>query len=77
MYIGNFNDNRALNALLKIASNSEENQIILDACGESIAQIWVKRNFFDIGAYNKLQPVAQYEAKMYIKMNKPEWFKNF
>ncbi len=48
MDIGNYTDVHALNALIKIASNPNENQFILDACGESIAQIWVKHNQFDM-----------------------------
>jgi hypothetical protein len=75
MDIGDFDDHRALNALMKIAANPAENEIILDACGESLAQIWVKRNFFDIKAYNQLQPQAQHVAKAYIKTNRPEWLK--
>ena len=73
MDIGDYDDDRVVKALIKIASNPQENRIIRDACGESIAQIWIHRNNFNNRAYQKLQPDAQHIAKMYIYANKPEW----
>jgi hypothetical protein len=73
MDIGEFNDDRAINALLQIAIDPNENETILDACGESIAQIWTKRNQFNVEAYKSFRPCAQEAIKMYIKYNKPEW----
>ena len=75
MDIGAYNDDRALNALLQIAVDPNENDTILDACGESIAEIWTKRNQFNVEAYKKLRPCAQHEIKIYIKNNKPEWLR--
>lgn len=77
MDIGNFDDNRALNALLQIAQNPKENNTILDACGESIAQIWATRDRFDIQFYKKFQPSVQDAIKSYIKKKKPEWLHCF
>jgi len=70
MDIGQFNDDRALNALVLIANDPSSNQTILDACGESIAQIWMKRNQFDIESYNKFPPIVQQAIRMYIKNQK-------
>jgi hypothetical protein len=47
MDIGKYDDARALNALLRVAFNSPENDFLLDACGESIAEILVGRNEFN------------------------------
>lgn len=75
--LGDFDDGRALNALLQVATDSNEDQMILDSCGESIAEIWVKRNFFDSDLYKKIAYDAQWELYMYIKSNKPEWIQEF
>ena len=73
--LGNFDSEEALDALLSVARDKEDDDSIMDVCGESIAQIWVRRNQIDIEAYKNLHPYAQHEAKMYIEMNKPEWSK--
>lgn len=71
--LGNFDDDRVLNALISFATNSEVEDSIMDVCGESIARIWVKRKQFDAEAYKKLHPYAKHEAQGYIKENSPEW----
>ena len=75
MDLREFDDDRALNILLEVASNPTEENIILDACGESIAEIWVKRSYFDLNMYNKIEPIARRELYRYIKGHKPEWIK--
>jgi hypothetical protein len=75
MDIGKYDDDRALNALLQLASNPNEDDLILDACGESIAQILVKRNYFRKDMINSLAPTARELAEAYLKTRKPEWFK--
>ncbi len=73
MDLGSFNDNRALNALVIIASNPNEDNIILDACGESIAEILVKQNEFRKDIIDKLAPVARETAEAVIKTYRSEW----
>ncbi len=73
MDIGKYDDDRALNALLQLASNPDEDDIILDACGESIARILVKRNQYRKDLINNLTPIARKLAEEYIKVHKPEW----
>jgi len=77
MDLGDYNDNRALHALLKIASNFNETDIVLQSAGESIGRIWVKQNQFDIEEYKKLHPDAQSEIYAVIQVNKPEWVETF
>ncbi len=62
MYLGKYDDDRALNALLSIVLDPREEPFIMDACGESIAQIWTKRNYFNIDLYKKMAPAAQQEV---------------
>ena len=68
-----FNDNVALNALTKIAKNTDENPIVLNSCGESIASIWIKRNSFDKQCYDSLTKVAKDGIFYVIQHDKPNW----
>lgn len=71
--IGAFNDDRALNVLLQIASNPYEEAIILDACGESIAKMLLTRNELRKDLIDKLTPIAKNTAYAFIKEKRPHW----
>jgi HEAT repeat protein len=73
MDLGSFNDERALAALMRIASNLDEDEMILDSCGESIGEILIKREKFDSSAIETLAPIAKSAAYSFIKGMKPEW----
>ncbi|WP_059360116.1 hypothetical protein [Parachlamydia acanthamoebae] len=68
-----FDDNRALNALIQIAKKNEENPVVLNSCGESIASIWIRRNQFDSECYKNLNKIAQAGVKGVVEYFKPEW----
>ncbi len=73
MDLGDFSDDRALDALIIIGTNLSENAIILDAVGESIGEILVKRNKYNEKLINSLAPIAQKTAMAYIHSHKQEW----
>ncbi len=73
MDMGKFNDDKVLNALMQVGSNTDEEYIVLDACGESIAKILVGRNEFRQDIIYKLAPIAQRTAIAFFKSHKPEW----
>ena len=75
MYLGKYDDDRALNALVQTASNLNDAYIIQDSSGESIAEILVKRNENRSDIISKLTPIAKKSAEGFIKHHKPEWFK--
>jgi HEAT repeat protein len=75
MDLGKYDDDRALNALLSIVLDPNAEPFILDVCGESIAEIWVKRNYFNFDLYKKMASVARNELYSYVKTNKPKWIK--
>lgn len=77
MDLGDYDDDRALQALIKIVTDDQEESLIFDNCGESIARIWVKRNYFDVDLYHKTVPAARHELYGYIEINKPEWIKKY
>lgn len=75
--LGKYNDDRALNALLSIALDPQGESFIMDVCGESIGEIWVKRNQFDIELYRRMEPSARRELYKCIKEAKPEWIERY
>ena len=75
MDLGRFNDDRALNALLRVGSNPNEDEMILDSCGDSIGEILVKKGKYDPTFINNLAPVARSALYSFIKEARPEWLK--
>lgn len=73
MYLGESNDNTALESLIRFALNNQSKKFLMDTCGESIAKIWVARNNFDPKVFNQLPHITKYEAEAYIKASRPEW----
>ena len=62
-----------IDALIKIASNPNDSDIVLDACGESIGEILVNRNGNRKEIISQLVSIARRTAEAYIKAHKPEW----
>jgi len=51
-------------------------EFLVDACGESIAQISLIRNLFEPKYLEQMKPAARHGAISVIAANKPEWLKN-
>jgi hypothetical protein len=47
MDLGTFDEAAVLVALIEVASDAQEDELILDGCGESIAEIWARQRMFD------------------------------
>lgn len=77
MYLGEYDDDKALNALLTVVLDPNAESFIKDVCGESIARIWVSRNYFDLDLYKKMDPVARRELHDYVVGTKPERVKKY
>ena len=75
--LGKYDDDRALNALLSVVLDPNAEPFIMDVCGESIAEIWIKRNHFDIDLYKSMTFPARRELYRYIEGAKPEWIINY
>jgi len=75
MDLGSSEDEKALDALIEIGSNFDENETVLDSCGESIAKILVKKNFFNKDILNTLAHAAKAAAFAFLKEEQPEWIK--
>ena len=77
MYLRKYDDDRALNALMSVVLNPIEEPFIMDVCGGAIAEMWVKRNYFDPNLYKKMNPDARHELYGYISGMKPEWIQRY
>ena len=73
MDLSDYNCDLALNTLVQVAKNINEDTIILNSCGESIASIWVKRGVFDEKTYYILSNTARFGVYNYIESENPEW----
>lgn len=61
--LGGFDDNQSYQALVKIASDPSELEILHWSCAESIGQIWKRRGNYDDEVFAKLTPAARSELR--------------
>ena len=59
MDLGEYDSDEAISALAKVASDPNEEDIIVDSCAESMAEIWVRMNKFNEYLFKKLSPLAK------------------
>lgn len=76
MNLAKYNDDRALEALIK-AANLEEDNTVLNSVGESIGEIWVTRNIFNNHVYRTLPSSTRYGIYYVIRHDKPEWIQKY
>jgi hypothetical protein len=65
-------DVRALDALTKIASDPNEDDVIIDSCAESIGEICVAMNLFNENSFRKMVPFAQKIVFGFIMAHSPK-----
>lgn len=75
MYLGDFNEPRVLDALVKFAKNPGRKDFSLDVCGESIAKIWVKNKSIDRSVFLSLPKITRAEILGYFSVADPESLK--
>ena len=59
MDLGIYDEPRVLEALIQTAKDAEEHEMILDSCGESIKNIWVRKGIYSRAAYNQFTQAAK------------------
>ena len=78
MDLEDFDDDRALEALLVKAENPNKNdEFALESYGETIGTYWIRRNRFPIEIYRSLNSKAKFGVFTSIKESKPEWVSRF
>lgn len=58
----------AMKALLSVAANPDEDDMVAGSAGESIAQIWERTGQFDVEAFSRLVPIAQDEIRGWLEV---------
>ena len=71
--LGEFDDPEALETLMEIAVDPQEDDIILASCGESIALIWLRTGKFDRNQLKRLVGSARVEAEVLLRNQRPKW----
>jgi len=74
MGLGSFTDNRAEEVLLEVSNNPDYDEMIRASCGESLAEIWLKRSQIDFSKVECLTGVALVEALSLIRFKRPDWY---
>ena len=72
-YLGAYDDPRAFEALVKVATDRGSPDYLLETSGESIAQIWLRRGAFHGKVLETLVGPARDEAVALIRKQRPEW----
>jgi hypothetical protein len=71
--LSNFPEVDVIAALIKVANNLNDVEMIRASCGESLASIWLKNDKIDFEALKSLEEPAFSEAIGLIRDNKPHW----
>jgi len=72
MYLGQCDDDAALTALLQIASDPAEHDLVVASCGESLARIFVRSGRLDPAWLHDLTPVALNEVIPWVGRERPD-----
>ena len=73
--LGCFADEAALDALIKIATDPSEPEMVVASAGESIAEIWLEFGQFDPVIFAKLVGPARSEAEGLLAIRRPDWLR--
>ena len=65
MDLGTYNDDDALNALIEVATDKSEHEMVLVSCGESIGDIWRARGCYSRHVFDSLA----LEAKQVVNID--------
>jgi hypothetical protein len=72
MYLGRSNDDAALTALLHVASDPGEEDLVQASSGESLARIFVRTGRLNPAWLHELTPVALHEVIPWVRRARPE-----
>ncbi|MBF8262369.1 MAG: hypothetical protein HW387_34 [Parachlamydiales bacterium] len=75
MYLGESKDLRALTALLKIASDPNNDDLLVGDCAESIGELCVSMSCFEAESFKQMVPFAQKTVFRIIMARNPNLIK--
>lgn len=70
MDLGEFDDIMAFSALVKVAIDTSEDEMLLSSCGDSIADIWRRRGEYELEIFDVLAAPAKQEAQTRVSVLK-------
>jgi hypothetical protein len=70
--LGEYDDDRALAALAQVAVMTDS-EILASSCGESLAQMWIRKGSFDPQTVHSLHGPAKRELRELFSQQRPDW----
>ena len=67
MDLSSYSEPEVEDALVKAGCDPTTPEIVLASCGESLAEIWIRRGQFNRRVLDSLSPVARSEALAYLE----------
>ncbi len=71
--LGQYDQPEAEAALIKVASNLDEDDDLSDSCGESLAEIWSRKHELDLEKLSTLNKVANQVAVTTLLSLRKDW----
>ena len=75
MDLSRYGSHETIEALIRVANDENNPEIVRASCGESLAEIWLRKNEFQVKELIRLKGVANKEATALLQAKKPEWLK--
>ena len=72
MDLSSYSEPEVEDALFKAACDPATPEKVLASCGESLAEIWVRRGQCNMRVLDSLSPTARSEALAYLEVKAPE-----
>ena len=72
MELGAFDNPEVEEALAAVAADPQSDSELADPCGESLAQIWIRKGTVNPGIWERLQPAARDVAEALLKSQRPD-----
>lgn len=70
-------EKEVIDALLSKGADINEDQIVLNSCGESLGSIWSELDIFDKKAFSNLAKPARFGLKYAVESRKPDWVNKY
>ncbi|SFA99824.1 MULTISPECIES: hypothetical protein [unclassified Bacillus (in: firmicutes)] len=77
IYLADFDDEEVISVLINVANNKNEEEMIRATCGESLAEIWIRKNQINFDVLANLEESALEEALGLIKHKNPQWYMEY
>ncbi|MGK0182673.1 MAG: hypothetical protein ACI9YB_001974 [Halioglobus sp.] len=72
-----FDDDDVIAVLAHYGSKPDEDTMLLNSCGESLGEIWIRKDAFNEELFSKLTNVAKTGVLFVAEQIKKEWVKKY